>query len=62
MKSNTGSRRLLAASLPALAVAAASAAPMPAPLSAFSAIEQAQAAGNPCAPAARGGNPCAPAA
>ncbi len=54
-------RRLLAISVPTLAVGILGAAPLPQPLSSLL-IPAAYARGeNPCAPAMRGGNPCAPA-
>ena len=56
------SRRFLAASIPALAVAISGAAILPSPMDALSIIPAAHARGdNPCAPAGRGANPCAPA-
>ncbi|MBN2855522.1 MAG: hypothetical protein JXK51_04705 [Halothiobacillaceae bacterium] len=56
------SRRFLAVSIPALAVAMSGAAILPSPIDALSVIPAAHARGdNPCAPASRGANPCAPA-
>ncbi len=56
------SRKFLAVSIPALAVALSGAAILSSPIDALSIIPAAQARGdNPCAPASRGGNPCAPA-
>ncbi|HQT43603.1 MAG TPA: hypothetical protein PLD79_06360, partial [Halothiobacillus sp.] len=58
----TKSRRFLAVSIPALAVAMSGAAILPSPMDALSIIPAAHARGdNPCAPASRGANPCAPA-
>jgi len=54
-------RRLLALSVPTLAIGILGAAPLPQPLSSL-VLPVAMARGeNPCAPASRGANPCAPA-
>jgi hypothetical protein len=54
-------RRLLAMSVPALAVGVFGVAPLPEPVASWL-VPAAMARGeNPCAPAARGENPCAPA-